>query len=114
MTTGEVFSPKKMAKSEYTPNKGVFFAGMLGKGRGDGFGFYYGEIEPGCEIAREIHPETSETVYILRGEAVGIVEDRHLPLRQGDVLHVPMNTHHGLKNVGDGVLEILVVGHPDF
>jgi mannose-6-phosphate isomerase-like protein (cupin superfamily) len=111
---GTVFRGNELAASEYLPNKGVFLAGTVGKERGNGFGFYVGKMEPGCAIAREIHPETSETVYVLAGEAIGFVGDHEVPLAAGDVLHVDKNVHHGLRNAGSGVLEFLVIGHPDF
>jgi len=111
---GAVFKVSEIARSEYLPNRGVFFAPMLGRERGDAFGFYQGSMQPGCEIAREIHPETSETVYILSGEALGIVDGQEIPLHAGQVLHVDKNVHHGLRNVGKGVMEFLVIGHPDF
>jgi mannose-6-phosphate isomerase-like protein (cupin superfamily) len=111
---GKVFDPSELTAGEYLPNRGVFLTGILGKQRGDGFGFYFGRMEAGCEIAREIHPETSETVYVLSGEAVGLVGEREVPLKAGQVLHVDKNIHHGLKNVGPGPLEFLVIGHPDF
>lgn len=111
---GVVFRADSVAKSEYLPNKGVFLGGTLTRTRGDGFGFYMGRMEPGCEISREIHPETTETVYVLRGQATGIVGDQEVSLEPGDVLHVDRNVHHGLRNRGAGVLEFLVIGHPDF
>ena len=111
---GVVFDATRVTASEYLPNRGVWLAGMLGRERGDAFGFYYGRMEPGREIAREIHPETSETVYILAGEAVGLVGDHQVPLTPGQVLHVDKNVHHGLRNVGSTTLEFLVIGHPDF
>jgi mannose-6-phosphate isomerase-like protein (cupin superfamily) len=111
---GVVFDAKNETASEYLPNRGVFLAGMLCKQRGDGFGLYFGRIEPGAEIAREIHPETSETVYILSGRAVGLCGGAEVPLEPGQVLHVDKNVHHGLRNAGDTTLEFLVIGHPDF
>jgi mannose-6-phosphate isomerase-like protein (cupin superfamily) len=111
---GVVFDAKSETSTEYLPNRGVFLAGMLGKDRGDGFGFYFGRIEPGAEIAREIHPATSETVYILSGSAVGLCGEREVPLAPGQVLHVDKNVPHGLRNAGDTTLEFLVIGHPDF
>jgi hypothetical protein len=29
-------------------------------------------------------------------------------------MHVDRDTPHGLRNAGDGELEFLVIGHPDF
>jgi quercetin dioxygenase-like cupin family protein len=111
---GVVFTPAEIPGNEYLPNKGVFLSQMLGKPRGDGFGFYLGNIEPGCGIAREIHPETSETVYVLDGKAVGFVGDREIPLEKGQVMHVDKNVHHGIRNAGDTTLKVLIIGHPDF
>lgn len=105
---------REVEASEYLPNHGVFLAQMLGRSRGDAFGFYFGRMKPGCEIAREIHPETTETVYILKGRAIGFVDGREVPLAAGEVLHVDRNVPHGLRNDGDGELEFLVIGHPDF
>ena len=111
---GVVFTAREVQSSEYLPNKGVFLGGMLGKDRGDAFGLYFGRMEPGCEIARELHTETSETVYILKGEAIGLCGEREVPLAQGQVMHVEKNVPHGLRNAGQSVLEFLVIGHPDF
>jgi quercetin dioxygenase-like cupin family protein len=113
-TGGTKFDTREMRGDEYLPNRGVFLAQVLGRGRGDAFGFYRGRIEPGCGIAREIHAETTETIYVLSGRAVGFAGEREFPLGPGEVLHVERNVHHGIRNVGDEVLEILVIGHPDF
>jgi mannose-6-phosphate isomerase-like protein (cupin superfamily) len=111
---GVVFTAKEVPACEYLPHKGVFLHQMLGKDRGDAFGFYYGRIEPGAQISREVHPETSETVYILAGKAVGLLGSEEVSLVPGQVMHVDKNVPHGLRNTGDGVLEFLVIGHPDF
>ena len=111
---GAVFSPDEMEAGEYLPNEGVFLTGILGKSRGDAFGLYRGRMEGGTAIAREIHPETSETVLILSGNAIGVVGTTEVPLAAGQVLHVDKNVHHGLRNAGPGPLEFLVIGHPDF
>src|SRR5260221_5975848 len=95
---GAVFQAKEVQPSEYLPNRGVWLAGLLGKQRGDAFGLYYGRIDPGAAIAREIHPETSETVYILAGRAVGLCGEHEIPLGPGEVLHVDKNVPHGLRN----------------
>jgi len=111
---GAVFTAIETPGSEYLPNKGVFLRGMLTRDRGDAFGFYRGTIEPGSAIAREIHPATTETIYILSGEAIGVVGEREVPLKTGQVLHVEKNVPHGIKNAGSTKLEILVIGNPDF
>lgn len=111
---GVKFRATELEPAEYLPNRGVFLAGMLGKGRGDGFGLYFGRIAPGSAISPEIHPETTETVYILSGKAIGLVGEREVPLSPGEVLHIDRNVPHGLRNAGSETLEFLVIGHPDF
>jgi mannose-6-phosphate isomerase-like protein (cupin superfamily) len=100
--------------SEYLPNKGVFLAQLLGKASGQDFGFYRGTMQPGCEISREMHPETKETIFILSGQALGIVGEQQVPLGPGQMLHVHNTVPHGLRNVGSTALEFLVIGNPDF
>jgi quercetin dioxygenase-like cupin family protein len=111
---GVKFRATDVEATEYLPNRGVFLAGMLGKGRGDGFGLYFGRIAPGSAISPETHPDTTETVYILAGEAIGLLGAQEIPLTQGEVLHVDRNVPHGLRNAGSQTLEFLVIGHPDF
>jgi mannose-6-phosphate isomerase-like protein (cupin superfamily) len=111
---GVFFDAKQVEADEYLPNKGVWLARMLGKHRGDAFGFYFGRIEPGCEIAREHHEQTTETVYVLKGKAVCLVGDREVPLEPGQVMHIDKNVPHGVRNVGSDTLEMLVIGQPDF
>jgi quercetin dioxygenase-like cupin family protein len=111
---GAVFTPAQIAGDEYLPNKGVFLSNVFGKKTGHAFGFYFGRIERGCGIARETHAETSETVYVLAGDAIGIVGDQEVPLRAGQAMHVEKNVPHGIRNAGASILEILVIGNPDF
>jgi len=111
---GAKFRASEVETSEYLPNKGVFFGGILSRSRGDGFGFYFGRIQPGSAIAKEIHPASTETVFVLSGKAVGIVGEQEVPLSPGDVLHVHRNVPHGLRNDGSETVEILVIGNPDF
>jgi mannose-6-phosphate isomerase-like protein (cupin superfamily) len=111
---GMVVSASEEEAMEYLPNKGVFLAQLLGKVRGQAFGMYKGKMDPGCEIAREIHPETSETFYVVSGQALATVGEREVPLGPGQMMHVHKNVHHGFRNVGTGPLEFLVVANPDF
>jgi mannose-6-phosphate isomerase-like protein (cupin superfamily) len=111
----EVFTPRTMPKIEYPTSKGVYFATVLGKKRGDKIGLYYGEVEPGREIKLEIHDKTAETIYILSGKAVAIDKtSTKVPMKAGQILHIPTNNYHGLQNVGTGKLKILVIGSPDY
>jgi mannose-6-phosphate isomerase-like protein (cupin superfamily) len=111
---GVVFTVSDVKPNEYLPNKGVWLAQMLGKPRGDAFGLYQGKIDPGCGIAREVHANTSETVWVIGGEAMGLCGDREVPLRAGQVMHVDKNVPHGIRNVGTTPLELVIIGHPDF
>jgi mannose-6-phosphate isomerase-like protein (cupin superfamily) len=111
---GAVYTPAEIAGEEYLPNKGVFLSAMFGKETGHAFGFYLGRVEPGCGIAREVHSETSETIYVLKGQAVGLCGEQEVPLSPGQVLHVQKNVPHGIRNVGSSTLEFLVIGNPDF
>lgn len=51
-----------------TPSSvGVTLAPFCTRDMGDGFGMYRGRIAPGGRIGLEIHPGTTETIYVLNG-----------------------------------------------
>lgn len=111
---GVVLSAVEAGTFEYLPNKGVFLGGLLDRAHGNPFGLYIGRIEPGSGIAKEIHPENSETIYVLSGEAVGVLGDHEIPLGAGQVLHIEKNVSHGIRNAGQRTLELLIIASPPY
>jgi len=69
-------------------------------------------LPAGREIGRHTHPTQVETVFILSGEGWLFLGTGEVHLTPGQVLAVPMNTVHGLRNPFEQELEILAVFTP--
>lgn len=71
------------------------------------------EIPVGSEQPVHNH-DPEQCYYIIRGMGLMIIEDETSEVRAGDAVHIPSNKKHGLKNLGDDVLEYLTANSPMF
>jgi quercetin dioxygenase-like cupin family protein len=69
-------------------------------------------LPAGREIGHHTHPTQVETAFILSGEGLLFLGTGEVHLSAGQVVAVPMNTVHGLRNPFDQDLEILAVFTP--
>lgn len=71
------------------------------------------DVEPGAH--QKLHSHDPEQVYlVVRGEARMTVDDEEREVRAGDLIHVPSNAEHAIKNTGDGILEYISAATPAF
>lgn len=61
---------------------------------------------------RHYHADSDITVFLLRGRGVIHVAERALPVKAGDVLHIPRGVVHAYVNEGPEVGVALVVYSP--
>ena len=66
-------------------------------------------IEPGCSVGQHIHEGEMESYYILSGDAEVTDNDEILRLSAGDSLLTRSGEGHSVKNVGDGILEVIAL-----
>jgi len=52
--------------------------------------------------------------YIIKGKGLMIIEDESKEVVAGDVVYIPSNMNHGIKNIGEDVLEYLTANAPVF
>ncbi len=64
------------------------------------------EVEPGGYSPLHEHPWEHE-VYVLEGEGVVVGGDVEKRIGPGDVIFIPPNERHQLRNVGAGTLKFL-------
>ncbi|GAB4148043.1 MAG: hypothetical protein Tsb009_21580 [Planctomycetaceae bacterium] len=71
-------------------------------------------IPPGGRHVAElhIHPDAEEIVVITRGEGTAIIDGQSSPVRQEDVIYIPPNAEHELRNTGDEFLGVLFINIP--
>lgn len=74
-------------------------------------------IPPGGDIGEEVHPNTDQILFFVKGEGEAIVGGQMRPVFKHDVVFVPAGTVHNFKNIGDRDLKLFTVyappQHPD-
>jgi mannose-6-phosphate isomerase-like protein (cupin superfamily) len=58
--------------------------------------------------------EPEQCYYIIRGKGLMIIENEQEFVNPGDAIYIPSNKKHGIKNVGNDVLEYLTANAPAF
>jgi quercetin dioxygenase-like cupin family protein len=71
------------------------------------------EIPVGSE--QPVHNHVPEQCYyIIRGKGRMVIEEEVKEVHAGDAVHIPSNKKHGIKNLGNDVLEYLTANSPIF
>lgn len=71
------------------------------------------EIPMGSEQPIHNH-EPAQCYYIIKGKGLMIIERESKEVAAGDAVFIPSNLKHGIKNIGDNVLEYLTANAPVF
>ena len=71
------------------------------------------EVPIGSEQPIHDH-EPEQCYYIIQGKGLMIIEDESNEMIAGDAVYIPSNLKHGIKNIGDDVLEYLTANTPVF
>ncbi|MFC1862840.1 cupin domain-containing protein [Thermodesulfobacteriota bacterium] len=58
--------------------------------------------------------EPEQCYYIIKGKGLMIIEEESREVNVGDAVYIPSNLKHGIKNIGDDVLEYLTANAPVF
>jgi len=69
-------------------------------------------FEPGQEHALHTHAGQDKVYLILEGTGIFLFQGRELPAETGDLLTVPADVPHGLRNPGPGRLLVLAILAP--
>lgn len=64
-------------------------------------------IPPGDYIPEHKHLNEDEFIFIQRGEAMVMVDEKNEKLQPGDLAFIPRRTWHGLKNQGNDYIHML-------
>lgn len=74
-------------------------------------------IPVGEDIGEEVHPDTDQILFFVKGEAEAILNGEKRQVEEHDVVFVPAGTTHNFKNIGDEDLKLFTVyappEHPD-
>lgn len=71
------------------------------------------EIPIGSEQPIHNH-EPEQCYYIIKGKGLMVIEKETQEVKTGDAIFIPSNVKHGIKNVGNEVLEYITANAPLF
>jgi len=66
------------------------------------------------EVKSHKHLNHSEHVIVVEGEAIMHLGDKTFTIKKGDVIFIPKNTIHSVKNTGKQPLKVLSIQAPRF
>lgn len=71
------------------------------------------EVPVGSEQPIHNH-EPEQCYYIIKGKGLMFIEAESKKIAAGDAIYIPSNLKHGIKNIGNEVLEYLTANAPVF
>ena len=71
------------------------------------------EIPIGSEQPIHNH-EPEQCYYIIKGKGLMVIENESQEVKAGDAIFIPSNFKHGIKNLGNEVLEYITTNAPVF
>jgi mannose-6-phosphate isomerase-like protein (cupin superfamily) len=71
------------------------------------------EIPIGSEQPIHTH-EPEQVYYIINGKGLMSIDEEDREIFAGEAVYIPGNTKHGIKNIGNEVLEYITVNSPVF
>jgi mannose-6-phosphate isomerase-like protein (cupin superfamily) len=69
-------------------------------------------VPPGGEIGEEVHAHVEQTLFVLEGEGLAVLDGEGTPAGAGSVIVVTPGTRHNVKNAGSGDLVLYTVYAP--
>jgi mannose-6-phosphate isomerase-like protein (cupin superfamily) len=69
-------------------------------------------IPPGEEIGTEVHANTDQILVIVEGNGEAIVDGRHKPAGEHNVVFVTAGTRHNVRNIGTKELKLFTIYAP--
>jgi quercetin dioxygenase-like cupin family protein len=69
-------------------------------------------VASGGTIGRHRHAGQVETVWVIRGNAILTLDQTEVPLRDGQIIAIPIGLEHALRNEGPALVELLTFFTP--
>jgi quercetin dioxygenase-like cupin family protein len=70
------------------------------------------DIPPEHGLPIHVHDPQVDSIYVVAGKGEAYVNGSWEPVEAGDYIFIPETTEHGMKNTGDGPLQIFVHHSP--
>ncbi|MBP2075854.1 cupin domain-containing protein [Oceanobacillus polygoni] len=99
----------------YSPpgHEGTFNRRLVGIAEGiENVEVIIGEMEPGGLADPHLHKNIEQIMYILSGEMYAIIEGQEAKLSAGDIVWIPKEATHDIRNTGNENLRFVLIYSP--
>jgi mannose-6-phosphate isomerase-like protein (cupin superfamily) len=69
-------------------------------------------VPPGGTIGRHHHAGQLETLWVIQGNAILTLDQTEVPLKDGQIIAIPIGLEHALRNEGPVLVELLTFFTP--
>lgn len=69
-------------------------------------------INPGEDIGSEVHADTDQVLYLVKGEGKVILNGEEKPFKEGDIVLVHAGTEHNFITQGEAPMKIITMYSP--
>lgn len=69
-------------------------------------------INPGEDIGSEVHADTDQVLYLVKGEGKVVLNKEEAPFKAGDIVLVHAGTEHNFITVGPEPMKIITMYSP--
>src|SRR5687768_5301452 len=70
------------------------------------------KVPPGGTIGHHRHAQQLETVWVIKGNAILTLDQTEVPLKEGQIVAIPIGLEHALRNEGHIPVKLLTFFTP--
>jgi quercetin dioxygenase-like cupin family protein len=97
---------------EHTRFPGIYMKGLLTTSDNPLASVNVIQVPPGGEVSRHRHVQQIETIWVITGNAILTLDQTEVPLRDGQIIAIPIGLEHALRNEGLALVELLTFFTP--
>ncbi len=98
--------------AEHTRFKGIWAKTLLTTADNPWANVNVIRVPPAGVVGRHRHAAQVETIFVITGETVLTLGQEELPVKQGQLVAIPVGLEHALRNAGTEMAEVLTFFTP--
>jgi quercetin dioxygenase-like cupin family protein len=97
---------------EHTRFPGIYLKGLLTSADNPLASVNVIQVPPGGNIGRHRHAQQFETIWVIRGNAILTLDQTEVPIKDGQIIAIPLGLEHALRNDDQSLVELLTFFTP--
>ena len=97
---------------EHARFPGIYIKGLLTSADNPLASINVVQVPPGGNIGHHRHAKQLETIWVIKGNAILTLDQTEVPIRDGQIIAIPIGLEHALRNEGQSPVELLTFFTP--